>query len=282
VTGGGLRVFSDDAQQQQVAPVWDLYGFPSIGMNAISQAWLTNRGRAGTNTPLTVAVAANSSQKSLTASGAGPRWVRRYRKQLTNDEIWAINANSNLDILVADWSVPQGSGFGSAQLQVARFIECLQVGGTFNTGSRLAHGFAMHDANLLTGGGPTGTGTFSGIGVMFDYATGAPRFRVFTKEPNFAPVYATQFVVPDLTSAFFVVEHRLTLPSTIEAGRYELYVNGVQIALLSGSIIPASSVSARGAKLLYAYSENGNNGSSVGTDALWTRYVAGTDAVLSL
>ena len=278
--GTGLEVSSDAPATAPEAPLYEYAGFPSDGTTGGTVAWLRRRGGGADETPLVVSVPSNLSTKVLVRAADGV-WVRRYQKH-SNDEVWAVQSGGDgIAPLCGDWSQPLGDAVAQSPVRVVRFIEALRFVGVLNASARLVHGFNVGTSNLLTGGGPTGSGSFAGFGLLWN-VSGLAGFDMFVKQPGAIPTWQ-DVGLGDLAAAGFVrIEHRLYYPGVNEAGRYELFVNGVRRGTIPGADLPVPTVDDHGPSILYAYSNNASAGGTPGTETLWTRVLVGGLDILSL
>lgn len=275
--GTGLEVISDEPPSAPVPPDFEYVGYPNESVTASTIAYLRRKGGAPNDTPLVVSAAGNGSTR--TQVNAGGAWVRRYQKQLANDDCWAMQTGPSFGRVAADFGTPLGAAAAGSPALVVRFIESLRFVGAINANSRLAHGFAICLQNLLTGGGPGGTGVFAGVGLMWS-GTGGGRFDLFHKVAGVAPVLVDVGLEDLAAAGFVVIEHRLFYPGVAEAGRYELLVNGVRRGTIDGADIPVPTLVTDAPKPLYIYTDNGNGGTNPGTETLWTRVIVGDADIL--
>lgn len=277
--GTGLEVSSDAPATAPEAPQYDYSGYPQNGTTAGSVAWLKRRGGSSEDAPLVVNVPSNLSTRALVVAGDG-QWVRRYQKH-SNDEVWAVQEGNGIAPLVGDYGAPLGDAASQSPVRVIRFIEALRFIGTLNASARFVHGFNVGAVSLLGAGGPTGAGSFAGFGILWN-VSGLAAFDMFVKQPSAIPTWQ-DVGLGDLAAAGFVrIEHRLYLPGVNEAGRYELFLNGVRRGTIAGADLPVPANGAHAARPLYAYSNNAGAGGTPGTETLWTRVIVGGLDVLAL
>lgn len=276
---GGLQII---ASPQPISvldrALWDFFGYPT----GSSTAWLRSMERPTNEAALTLATDGTAATKSI--SKLNGRWGRLLRKH-SNDNVWQLVAAigtpaAQVGVMIDDdWALPAGVAASQRALQAIRFVECLRFGGVVNGSTRFAHGFTVGATdNLLTGGGPGGSGVYSGFGLMWR----GTEFRLYTKAENAAPVYGPVLPNLGLDADYHVVEHRLLLPSVTTPGRYEFIVDGVKIAELLGGVLPTSATNQGPARPIFAYSDNGNAGTTPETHTLWSRYIGGPLSILNM